>query len=239
MNAVPTLAPALLEVRGLSKSFGPLRALHEVDFTLRAGEIHALLGENGAGKSTLIKVVTGVFPRDAGVVRLDGAEVAPRSAKAAVDAGIAHRLSGGQPAAESFGGAEPLSRPAADALRSGARGRDAPCATALLAEFDLHIDVAEPLGNYSVAVQHIVAIARAVDLSARVLILDEPTASLDRHEVEILFAVMRKLALRGIGIVFVTPFSRSGLRDLRPHHGSAQRPADRRARPPPSCRGSN
>jgi ABC-type sugar transport system ATPase subunit len=86
---VPTLARRLLEVRALSKSFGTLRALQEVDFTLRAGEIHALLGENGAGKSTLIKAVTGVFPRDAGIVRLGGAEVAPRSAKAAVDAGIA------------------------------------------------------------------------------------------------------------------------------------------------------
>src|SRR4029077_13891568 len=79
-------------------------------------------------------------------------------------------------------------------------------ATALLAEFDLHIDVAAPLGSYSVAVQHIAAIARAVDLSARVPILDEPTASLDRHEVEILFAVMRKLAARGIGVLFVTHF---------------------------------
>ena len=89
MNASSDPGPALLEVRGLSKSFGTLRALQEVDFTLRAGEIHALLGENGAGKSTLIKAVTGVFPRDAGIVRLGGAEVAPRSAKAAVDAGIA------------------------------------------------------------------------------------------------------------------------------------------------------
>src|SRR2546423_2445112 len=79
-------------------------------------------------------------------------------------------------------------------------------ATTLLAEFDLHIDVAAPLGSYSVAVQHITAIARAVDLSARVLILDEPTASLDRHEVEILFEVMRKLAARGIGVLFVTHF---------------------------------
>ena len=82
-------AASLLEVRGISKSFGAVRALQEVDFTLRAGEIHALLGENGAGKSTLIKVVTGVFPRDAGIVRLGGEEVAPRSAKAALQAGIA------------------------------------------------------------------------------------------------------------------------------------------------------
>ena len=75
MNASPDPGPVLLEVRGLSKNFGVLRALQDVDFTLRAGEIHALLGENGAGKSTLIKVVTGVFARDAGIVRLDGVEV--------------------------------------------------------------------------------------------------------------------------------------------------------------------
>ena len=197
---------ALLEVRGLSKSFGTLRALQEVDFTLRAGEIHALLGENGAGKSTLIKAVTGVFPRDAGIVRLGGAEVAPRSAKAAVDAGIAtvyqevNLLLNLSVAQNLYLGRQPTRF----GLVREAEMRRA--ATALLAEFDLHIDVAEPLGNYSVAVQHIAAIARAVDQSARVLILDEPTASLDRHEVEILFAVMRKLALRGIGVVFVTHF---------------------------------
>src|SRR5437870_9655766 len=89
MNPSSDPGSALLEVRGLSKSFGTLRAVQDVDFTLRAGEIHALLGENGAGKSTLIKVVTGVLARDSGVVRLDGVAIAPRSAKAALDAGIA------------------------------------------------------------------------------------------------------------------------------------------------------
>lgn len=79
-NSLDPVSP-LLEVRGISKSFGAVRALQEVDFTLRAGEIHALLGENGAGKSTLIKVITGVFPRDAGTVRLGDGEVAPRSAR--------------------------------------------------------------------------------------------------------------------------------------------------------------
>jgi galactofuranose transport system ATP-binding protein len=206
MNASSDPGSALLEVRALSKSFGALRALQEVDFTLRAGEIHALLGENGAGKSTLIKAVTGVFPRDAGIVRLDGAEVAPRSAKAAVDAGIAtvyqevNLLQNLSVAQNLYLGRQPTRF---GLVREAEMRR---CATELLAEFDLHIDVAEPLGNYSVAVQHITAIARAVDQSARVLILDEPTASLDRHEVEILFAVMRKLAQRGIGVVFVTHF---------------------------------
>ena len=199
-------APSLLEVRGISKSFGAVRALQEVDFTLRAGEIHALLGENGAGKSTLIKVVTGVFPRDAGVVRLGGEEVAPRSAKAALQAGIAtvyqevNLLPNLSVAQNLFLGRQPMRF---GIVREGEMRRRA---KALLAEFGLDIDVAAPLGNYSVAIQHVTAIARAVDLSARVLILDEPTASLDRHEVEILFGIMRQLAKRGIGIVFVSHF---------------------------------
>ncbi|WP_439363687.1 sugar ABC transporter ATP-binding protein [Bradyrhizobium sp. DASA03005] len=203
-----SLDPALplLEVRGISKSFGAVRALQEVDFTLRAGEIHALLGENGAGKSTLIKVVTGVFPRDVGIVRLGGEEIAPRSAKAALAAGIAtvyqevNLLPNLSVAQNLFLDRQPMRF---GIVREGEMRRRA---KALLADFDIDIDVAAPLGNYSVAIQHVTAIARAVDLSARVLILDEPTASLDRHEVEILFRIMRQLAGRGIGIVFVSHF---------------------------------
>ncbi len=199
-------APSLLEVRGIAKSFGAVRALQDVDFTLRAGEIHALLGENGAGKSTLIKVITGVFPRDAGIVRLDGVEVAPRTAKAALEAGIAtvyqevNLLPNLSVAQNLFLDRQPMRL---GIVRESEMRRRA---AALLAGFGLHIDVAAPLGSYSVAVQHVTAIARAVDLSARVLILDEPTASLDRHEVEILFNIMRQLAGRGIGIVFVSHF---------------------------------
>lgn len=208
MENSPDPAPPLLEVRGISKSFGAVRALQEVDFTLRAGEIHALLGENGAGKSTLIKVITGVFPRDAGIVRISGEEVAPRSAKAALGAGIAtvyqevNLLPNLSVAQNLFLDRQPMRF---GIVREGEmRGR----ARALLADFGLDIDVVAPLGNYSVAIQHVTAIARAVDLSARVLILDEPTASLDRHEVEILFGIMRQLAQRGIGIgiVFVSHF---------------------------------
>ncbi|EHR02363.1 sugar ABC transporter ATP-binding protein [Bradyrhizobium sp. WSM471] len=206
MENSPDSAAALLEVRGISKSFGAVRALQEVDFTLRAGEIHALLGENGAGKSTLIKVVTGVFPRDAGIVRLGGEEVAPRSAKAALQAGIAtvyqevNLLPNLSVAQNLFLDRQPMRF---GIVREGEMRRRA---KALLADFGLDIDVSAPLGNYSVAIQHVTAIARAVDLSARVLILDEPTASLDRHEVEILFRIMRQLAKRGIGIVFVSHF---------------------------------
>jgi monosaccharide-transporting ATPase len=205
---VASLAPnnALLEIRGLTKSFAGMRALDGVDLTLRAGEIHALLGENGAGKSTLIKMVTGVVARDAGVVRLKGVEIAPRNPDEALKAGIAtvyqevNLLPNLSVAENLFLGRQPT--------RFGlVRGREMRRRAALLLhDFALDIDVAASLGGYSIAVQHLIAIARAVDLSARVLILDEPTASLDAHEAGILFAVMRQLSRRGIGILFVTHF---------------------------------
>ena len=197
---------SLLEVSGLVKSFAGVRALDGVDFALRAGEIHALLGENGAGKSTLIKVVTGVLRRDAGTVRLAGEAIAPHSAQEAAKLGIAtvyqevNLLPNLSVAQNLFLGRQPTRL---GFIREGEMRRRA---RLLLQDFGLDIDVAAPLGSYSVAVQHLTAIARAVDMSARVLILDEPTASLDAHEVEVLFAVMRKLSRRGIGIVFVTHF---------------------------------
>jgi monosaccharide-transporting ATPase len=196
----------LLEARALTKSFAGVRALDGIDFTLRAGEIHALLGENGAGKSTLIKVVSGVVLRDAGTVRLDGAEIAPRSPDAALKAGIAtvyqevNLLPNLSVAQNLFLGRQPTRFGFVHEREMRRR------AALLLKDFGLDIDVSALLGDYSVAVQQLTAIARAVDMSARVLILDEPTASLDQHEVEILFAVMRQLARRGIGIVFVTHF---------------------------------
>jgi simple sugar transport system ATP-binding protein len=200
------LQPSLLEVRGLTKNFAALRALDQVDFTLRAGEIHALLGENGAGKSTLIKVITGVLSRDAGTVSLDGTEIAPRTAREALDAGIAtvyqevNLLPNLSVAQNLYLGREPVTCGIVQGREMKRRAK------ALLEGFGLHVDVAAPLGSYSVAIQHIAAIARAVDLSARVLILDEPTASLDQHEVAMLFRTMRALAARGIGIIFVTHF---------------------------------
>jgi galactofuranose transport system ATP-binding protein len=197
---------ALLEVRGLTKSFSGVRVLHAVDFTLRAGEIHALLGENGAGKSTLIKAVTGVVPRDEGTVRLDGAEIAPRSASEARALGIAtvyqelNLLPNLSVAQNLFLGRQPARF---GLVRAGEMRRRA---SLLLKDFGLNINVDAPLGSYSAAVQQITAIARAVDMSARVLILDEPTASLDTSEVRVLFSIMRELARRGIGIIFITHF---------------------------------
>ncbi len=199
-------AEILLEIRGLSKSFGAIQVLHGVDLVLRAGEIHALLGENGAGKSTLIKTVTGVQGRDAGTVRLCGREIAPRTTEEAVAAGLAtvyqevNLLPNLSVAQNLFLGRQPTRF---GVVQGGVMRKRA---RVLLQEFGLDIDPARPLGSYSVAVQHICAIARAVDLSARVLILDEPTASLDAHEVEILLGVMRDLAARGLAILFVTHF---------------------------------
>jgi simple sugar transport system ATP-binding protein len=204
MNAIPS--GALLEVRGLSKTFPGVKALDGVDFTLRAGEIHGLLGENGAGKSTLIKTVTGAQPASAGTIRLNGAIVAPRSTAEAQQAGIAavyqevNLLPNLTVAENLFLGRQPT----VCGWVNGRRMNRA--AAALLRTFDIDVDVSRPLGEFPVAVQHLAAIARAVDLSARALVLDEPTASLDAHEVQKLFAVMRRLAGRGIGIVFVTHF---------------------------------
>lgn len=196
----------LLEVRGLTKRFGTSLALDKVDLTLRAGEIHALLGENGAGKSTLINTVTGVLPRDGGTVRMEGREVCPTNPKEAVACGIAtvyqevNLLPNISVAANLFLGREPV--------RFGFVRRGEMCkrAAKILGGYGLDIDVAAPLGDYSVAVQHITAIARAIDLSARVLILDEPTASLDAREVEILFRLLRTLKSRGVAILFVSHF---------------------------------
>lgn len=196
----------MLEIRGLGKRYGAFTALDGVDLTLRPGEIHALLGENGAGKSTLIKTITGVTARDAGTVTLDDFAIEPRSPADAAALGIAtvyqevNLLPNLTVAENLFLGRAPTRF---GLLREREMRRRA---EAVLPGLGVHVDVAAPLGRYSVAVQHLIAIARAVDMSARVLILDEPTASLDEREVAVLFEVLRGLAARGIAILFVTHF---------------------------------
>jgi simple sugar transport system ATP-binding protein len=196
----------LLAITGLSKSFPGVKALDQVDFTLRAGEVHALLGENGAGKSTLIKVLTGIYGRDGGSICLDGREVNARDVAEAQRLGIGtvyqevNLLPNLSVAENLYLGRQPRRFGLVD---SRAMRRQA---EAMLKPYGLEIDCDALLGDYSVAVQQLIAIARAIDLSARVLILDEPTASLDRHEVELLFATMRRLRSQGVGIIFVTHF---------------------------------
>ena len=194
----------VLSMRGIGKSFPGVRALHNVDFTLRAGEIHALMGENGAGKSTLIKVLTGVYARDAGVIIVDGREVAIRSPQDAQRAGISTvyqeiTLCPNLTVAENmFIGRE-------TGVLVGWRRRYQR-AGEILESLGIPARPRQQLGSCSLAVQQMVAIARAVDMDCKVLILDEPTSSLDDKEVEMLFSLMRDLKKRGVGIIFVTHF---------------------------------
>jgi monosaccharide-transporting ATPase len=197
---------ALLEIRGLTKSFPGVKALQGVDFTVRRGEVHALMGENGAGKSTLIKVLTGVYPRDSGSVRLDGEEIHADSPKASEALGISTvyqevNLIPHLSVAENICLGRQPTRFGMIHWRAINRR-----AEAALARVDVKLDVSQPLSSYSIAVQQMIAIARALDISGKLLVLDEPTSSLDEKEVEELFKVIRKLRDEGLGIVIVTHF---------------------------------
>ena len=199
-------ARIILEAKGVSKSFGAHVALDGVDLALRAGQVHALVGENGAGKSTLIKILTGVYHPDQGQVLMEGARVDFRDPQHAQDYGIGtvyqevNLLPNRSVAENLMLGRQPR--------RFGMVRKAATEAAArtLLARYGLDVDVRAELGSFSVAVQQIVAIARAVELSGKVLILDEPTASLDRREVERLFDVVRTLRDQGLAIVFITHY---------------------------------
>jgi simple sugar transport system ATP-binding protein len=198
--------PPILRMTGIRKSFPGVVALDGVDFVLRPGEVHALMGENGAGKSTLIKVLTGVYGIDAGDIQLDGTPVRFGGPLQAQHAGISTvyqevNLCANLSVAENiFIGREP--RRFGKIRWAEMRRRSA----VLLAGLDLHLDVTAPLSTYSLAIQQMVAIARAVDTSAKVLILDEPTSSLDASEVDRLFQVMRRLKSDGVAILFVSHF---------------------------------
>ena len=195
---------AVLEMRGICKYFPGVRALEQVDFTLREGEIHALMGENGAGKSTLIKVLTGVYPKDGGDVTLAGTPVHIKSPQDAQNKGIATvyqeiTLCPNLTVAENMYIGR-TKGPFTDWVKMNKK------AEALLDELEIPASPTEQLGNCSIAVQQMVAIARAVDMECKVLILDEPTSSLDEQEVVKLFKLMRNLKEKGVGIIFVTHF---------------------------------
>ena len=197
---------AVLEMRNIHKSFPGVRALHQVDFTLCEGEIHALMGENGAGKSTLIKVLTGVYEKDEGEIYLKGSEkpVSIKSPQDAQNLGISTvyqeiTLCPNLTVAENMyigrgkSGLTNWRKMNADADR-------------ILTNLGIPARATQQLSDCSIAIQQMVAIARAVDMDCKVLILDEPTSSLDESEVEKLFGLMRDLKARGVGIIFVTHF---------------------------------
>jgi len=195
---------SVLEMRHISKSFPGVKALQNVDFTLRKGEIHALMGENGAGKSTLIKVLTGVHVKDYGGIFIEGQAVNIKSPQDAQNQGISTVY-------QEITLCPNLS--VAENIYIG-RGKEVMQnwkkmnmdAEIVLRRLGIPADPKQTLGSCSLAVQQMVAIARAVDMDCKVLILDEPTSSLDDQEVKKLFSLMRELKEHGVGIIFVTHF---------------------------------
>ncbi len=187
-DGLPVQKDIVLSMQNICKSFPGVRALHQVDFSLRSGEIHALMGENGAGKSTLIKVLTGVYPKDEGQVHLAGREITVRSPQEAQNAGISTvyqeiTLCPNLSVAENMF----IGRGDYRFVHWRMLNRKT---TEILEKLNVPARASQPLSACSLAVQQMVAIARAVDMDCKVLILDEPTSSLDEHEVAKLFSLM-------------------------------------------------
>src|SRR5688572_17599940 len=204
-------SPAIvLRARNISRAFPGVQALSSVELTLRAGEVHALMGQNGAGKSTLIKVLTGVYAPDAGSIELGGARVRPQSPVHAQELGISavhqesHLLPNLSVAENICAGRyprKPWTRGGGiDWRETERRARE------LLAGLGIDLDVTQLAGGLPAALQQLATVARAVATDARVLILDEPTSSLDADEVQALFALIRPLRDKGVAILFVTHF---------------------------------
>nr|WP_198981868.1 sugar ABC transporter ATP-binding protein [Herbaspirillum sp. ASV7] len=206
-----TMAPGaqarpMLELSGIHKAFAGVKALSDVGLRLFPGEVHTLMGQNGAGKSTLIKVLTGVYEPDGGRIELDGRPIAPASTLEAQGLGISTvyqevNLCPNLSVAENiFVGRYPRRFGRIDWKSVQAQSRQ------LLQQLQIDIDVGAPLSSYPLAIQQMVAISRALSVSAKVLILDEPTSSLDEAEVQQLFKVLRRLREQGMAILFVTHF---------------------------------
>lgn len=201
---MPSASDSVLQLVGVSKQFPGVRALRDVSFDLRPGEVHALVGENGAGKSTLIKVATGVYQADAGEVRYQGRSVSFSSPLAAQEAGIStiyqevNLVPLMSVARNLYLNREPRRFGIIDATRMKRDARQT------LRRYGVDVNVARPLRSMGLGAQQMVAIARAVDIDARVVIMDEPTSSLEQREVETLFRVIGQLRDAGIGIVYVS-----------------------------------
>ena len=196
---------SLLQMRGIKKSFVGVQVLHGVDLDLRAGEVHAVVGENGAGKSTLMKILAGVHQPDEGTITIDGAEQKFTSPHAAQAAGVGiiyqeFNLLPDRTVAENvFVGREPIKR---GIVNRRAMERDS---TALLEDLgQAGFDARTPVRDLSVAQQQVVEIIKARSLDARILVFDEPTAALAESEVEVLFSLIRRLQEQGIGMLYIS-----------------------------------
>ena len=199
------MAEILLKIRDLEKTFPGVRALKGVKLTVNKGEVHALMGENGAGKSTLIKVLTGIYQKNGGTICFDGEEIDCRTPMEANDKGISTiyqelNLVLFQTVYENlFLGREPRDK-------FGRVDRKAMIAEAdrILNDLGIDVDVSVPLSRYPTAIQQMVAIARAVSINAKLVIMDEPTSSLDSQEVQVLFRIIRQLKSQGISVIFIS-----------------------------------
>ena len=194
----------LLEMTGIYKSFPGVRALENASLRVGQAEVHALIGQNGAGKSTMIKILTGAYRRDQGSVQLAGSSVDFRSPQAAQAGGVSTiyqevNLVVYRSVAENiFMGREPKRFGLIDWKRMNSE------ASRLLERFKISIDVTQPLNVYNIAIQQMTAIARAVSVRAKLVVMDEPTSSLDDAEVEVLFSVIRQLKSEGVSVIFVS-----------------------------------
>ncbi len=199
------MSEVLLDIRGLEKQFPGVKALKGVNFKVSRGEVHALMGENGAGKSTLIKTLTGIYQKDGGTIWFDGRQINARTPIEANEKGISTiyqelNLVPFQTVYENlFLGREPGGH-----LGGLDREKMKEETKKILEELGITIDVTKPLKQYSTAIQQMVAIARAVSIHAKLVIMDEPTSSLDAKEVKVLFRVIRKLKSQGISVVFIS-----------------------------------
>jgi len=205
LSAIPASAPApLLSMRAIGKAFAGVTALDGASLEVAQGEVHALIGENGAGKSTMIKILTGYLARDAGEIAFEGAPFEARSPQDAQAKGISTIYQ------------EINLVPFRSVTENICMGRESrrygllnwPAmhaqARALLARFKIDIDVRQPLNRFNTATQQMVAIARAIGFKAKLVIMDEPTSSLDEAEVEVLFDVIRQLKRAGVSVIFVS-----------------------------------
>src|SRR5437016_1548070 len=195
----------IVELRGIAKQFGGVQALRGVDFRLLPGEVHALVGENGAGKSTLVKILAGIHKPDSGTIVLDGEPIVIAGPARARASGIAvvhqePRLFPDLTVAENvFIGHAPAGR-----LGTIDWGSTRRAAQALFDQLDVQFDIGAPVRGLSMADQQLIEIAKSLSVDARVLILDEPTASLSAHEVERLFTIVRQTRDRGVAVLFVS-----------------------------------
>ena len=216
----------LLLMEGIDKTFPGVRALDQAQFELRAGEVHALVGENGAGKSTLMKVLAGVYAKDAGRILYQGKEVEIPNPRAAQNLGISmiHQELNLMPhltlAQNVFVGREPRQglRFVLDEKQINAQTQ------ALFDSMHLKLDPRTRVADLTVATQQMVEIAKALSFDSQVLIMDEPTAALTEAEIEELFRTIRQLRDRGVGIVYISHRLEELEADRRPHHRHARWP---------------